>query len=246
MTTQSQNILIEARSFYRRVTGRRCSMNLVRLCRQEAKEEASEPEPKSNPLTLMSSAFQKSYRHTLNHEGGYADDPVDRGGETYKGIARNHHPEWPGWIRIDDHKARPGFPQSLRDDENLDQMIADFYKEHYWDSISLGQLQHENIAVEMFDIAVNMGTRTAAKMLQEALNLTNRNERDYPELAVDGIIGPITLSRVNGHRRPETVFKVLNGLQAERYLNIVRNDPSQEKFLAGWYNRVRMEPNYES
>lgn len=32
----------------------------------------------------------------LIHEGGYSNDPIDLGGETYKGIARNAHPNWQG------------------------------------------------------------------------------------------------------------------------------------------------------
>ena len=45
--------------------------------------------------------FNKAYKATMGHEGGYVDDPADKGGETYKGIARRYNPGWGGWKQID-------------------------------------------------------------------------------------------------------------------------------------------------
>ena len=36
--------------------------------------------------------FSDAYALTSAHEGGYVNDPVDRGGETYRGIARRYFP----------------------------------------------------------------------------------------------------------------------------------------------------------
>ena len=36
--------------------------------------------------------FKTSLARTLRWEGGYSDDPVDRGGETYRGISRKNFP----------------------------------------------------------------------------------------------------------------------------------------------------------
>ena len=38
--------------------------------------------------------FSEAFTQTAAHEGGYSNDPLDRGGETYRGIARVHHPDW--------------------------------------------------------------------------------------------------------------------------------------------------------
>jgi hypothetical protein len=39
----------------------------------------------------------------IYNEGGFKliDIAADRGGQTYAGIARNFHPNWPGWHCID-------------------------------------------------------------------------------------------------------------------------------------------------
>jgi lysozyme family protein len=47
----------------------------------------------------------------------------------------------------------------------------------------LDQYDEKN-AIELFDIAVNMGVATSAKTLQNALNLMNRNQ-SFPDLKVD-------------------------------------------------------------
>ncbi len=61
--------------------------------------------------------FDIAYRLTMKHEGGYANNKADRGGETYRGIARKFWSGWIGWPLVDDAKKQPGFPKSL--DENL-------------------------------------------------------------------------------------------------------------------------------
>lgn len=49
----------------------------------------------------MNENFLKSYDILIKHEGGYVNDPDDKGGETYKGIARKFNPDWKGWKIID-------------------------------------------------------------------------------------------------------------------------------------------------
>lgn len=36
--------------------------------------------------------FDKAHLEVMGNEGGYANNPVDAGGETYKGIARKFWP----------------------------------------------------------------------------------------------------------------------------------------------------------
>ena len=69
-------------------------------------------------------SFKEAWEETSAVEGGYVDDDDDRGGETYRGVARNFHPDWPGWDRIDAAKDDPGFPGILGEDESLDEAGA--------------------------------------------------------------------------------------------------------------------------
>ncbi|WP_126244125.1 glycoside hydrolase family 108 protein [Chitinophaga rhizosphaerae] len=184
--------------------------------------------------------FEPAYSITFQHEGGYVRNPKDRGGETMCGISRRNFPGWQGWRKIDEMKVGVGFPDNLLKDTELMLMVQNFYREEFWNSNRLGEIVHQPIANELFDTGVNMGVRTAARFLQTALNFANRSERDYKDLPVDGSIGPLTLDCVNRHRFITKIFNILNILQGERYLSLVRQDPTQEGFLLGWLNRIEI------
>src|SRR3712207_6059069 len=62
----------------------------------------------------IQTSFDIALERTLEFEGWYSKHPADPGGETYRGIARRHHPSWPGWALIDEAKQRPGFPGTLK------------------------------------------------------------------------------------------------------------------------------------
>lgn len=165
-------------------------------------------------------AFKEAFKVTIGHEGGYVNRGDDRGGETKYGVSSKWYPDL--------------------DIKNLTLADAEaIYKKEYWDvkNLRLGNIENEAIAIELFDTAVNMGPRTAGRMLQEALNLMNRDGKKFPDLSVDGSIGPntlITMEKVD----PKVLLKVLNGLQFMKYVEIVRNDPEQEINFVGWMKRV--------
>ena len=187
--------------------------------------------------------FKIAYDITMGHEGGYANDPNDNGGETYKGVARKFHPNWPGWVAIDKIKSTLGKSTDIINkhaglDAGLQFAIQSFYKTQFWDIINLDKITNQNIANELFDIGVNMGPGVAAKFLQESLNLCNNGSKLYPNLVVDGTVGPKTISCLNNHLKPNLVLKTLNLLQGEKYLKIVRNNEVQERFWNSWLSRV--------
>ena len=181
--------------------------------------------------------FKTAYKITMAHEGGYANNPADTGGETWKGIARKKHPGWPGWVLVD--KAKNGdFPANLHSVKGLQDMVESFYKSKFWDYLKLDQVNNQKIANELFDTAVNMGQGIAALFLQRSLNVSNRNGKDYADLQLDGNIGPVTISTLNNHPRQEQVLKLLNTLQGAKYIGICEANPSQEIFLTSWLSRV--------
>ena len=116
------------------------------------------------------SYFLDAYAVTLHHEGGYVNDPDDRGGETYKGISRVYNPSWDGWLSIDLEKNEHDFPKSLENNNALQNSVKKFYKLKYFDPYR-GDDMPQGLAMEMFDTSVNMGVGRAVKFLQIALNV---------------------------------------------------------------------------
>jgi lysozyme family protein len=92
----------------------------------------------------------------------------------------------------------------------------------------------------LFDTGVNMGPAVAVAFLQRALNALNRGARDYPDILLDGRIGPQTLRALDGFLATrgaagETVLlKALEALQGERYVSLAERRPANEAFLYGW------------
>lgn len=183
--------------------------------------------------------FLLAFKETLAHEGGYVNNPNDRGGETYKGIARKFHPNWKGWAIIDDMKRMNGFQAKHLDaNQMLQNMVQDFYKSEFWDKMNLDSVNDQRIATELFDTGVNMGIGMSGKFLQRVLNVANKGEQYYPNLKVDGDVGKTTVAALNKHPMPDNILKGLNALQGARYIEICEANPSQEVFLNGWMKRV--------
>ena len=186
--------------------------------------------------------FKEAYAITSAHEGGYVNDPVDRGGETYRGIARVHHPEWSGWRRIDTARRKAGFPRSLNADRTLQNNVKAFYKKAYWDRFKGDDIPDQAVANELYDTGVNMGVRRAVRFLQSSLNLLNRNQRDYEDLIVDGLLGRKSLDALakllRKDRGSDALVKMMNIQQGARYVEIMASDSSQERFARGWIKRA--------
>ena len=189
--------------------------------------------------------FEIAFGETEMHEGGYVNDPVDRGGETYRGIARNYHANWPGWRIIDHLKAtQPDeFKRQIEDHQGLIDMTKRLYRSQFWDPIQGGKIPNQSLANKIFDTGVNQGVASSVGYLQESLNLLNRNQQNYPDIKVDKKMGPITLKSLqaflkleSGH--PDYLLKLLNLMQAAKYLETMRRDSTQERFARGWLNRV--------
>jgi len=191
-------------------------------------------------------AFEKAFKFTISFEGGYANDPNDYGGETIAGISRVYWPKWSGWRKIDAAKSQPNFPSSLYDNEELIESVKNFYRLNFWnpikgDDLAAGSI---DIAAEAFDAGVNMGTGRAAKFIQTALNIFNRNGASYSEIVVDGAIGGATLGAYNSFLRrddPQLFLKAMLIQRGAFYGKRAVEDSSQERFIRGWLNRLTID-----
>jgi lysozyme family protein len=178
------------------------------------------------------------FKVTVSFEGGYVNDPDDSGGETYKGISRKSHPNWPGWAKVDAAKAQVGTKASaidrfLASDQGLKDLVAKLYKDVYWTPLDGNPEFPDRIKQKLFDTSVNMGQRAAVKILQKALNLSGER------LAVDGFIGPLTRKTAN---EAKDVLKNFVKCQSDYYRSLVAKNPKNKKFLTGWLNRASWVP----
>ena len=178
----------------------------------------------------MTTAFQKAFVHTVGVEGGYSNDPADPGKATKFGIT--------------ERVAREnGYQGDMRD---LPLEFAEgVYRAKYWELIHLDVVStlSEPIAIELFDTAVNCGVAFAAKSFQQALNAFNREQRDYEDIEVDGLIGPATvralrgLLALRGVEGEQVFLTALNTLQGAYYIQIAERRPASEKFIYGWFKQ---------
>jgi lysozyme family protein len=185
--------------------------------------------------------FEIAEKITGGNEGGYANNPADRGGETYAGIARKFWPNWAGWKTIDKYKAQyVGLNKPMRDkyslahwinsstkvtSEPIHLLVSSFYKQNFWDVNKLDLIKDQQLANTVYDFSVNSGTVKAAKYLQQVAGVTQ-----------DGKIGPATIAAINV-MKPALAHEYYNALRESFYLSIAKGN--QVEFLKGWLKRLK-------
>lgn len=175
----------------------------------------------------MTLPVDKMIQEVIKVEGGYCNDPHDKGGETNYGItiATACANGYTGDMRT--------MPLSV---------AAEIYKKQYYYAPRVDKIEKlsEAIAAELFDTGVNMGVGTAGKFLQRVLNSLNNQQKLYQDLVVDGGIGDKTVAaldawlKAKGASGEKVVANALNCLQGARYIEIAEKNPTQEVFVYGW------------
>lgn len=184
---------------------------------------------KCDPIMTL---FDQFIEELLKKEGGYVNDSRDSGGATKYGIteavARAAGWQWP----------MNRFPLSF---------AKDIYKAKYWDALRLDEVQNlcPALCLKLADIGVNMGTGQAGTFLQRLLNSLNNEGKLYPDIKVDGSVGPATIGTLKKYltvraQHGETVMvKALNCLQGAFYITLAERRQKDEAFLYGWLlNRI--------
>lgn len=119
----------------------------------------------------------------VSREGGFVDDPADRGGPTKFGVtihtmrALGLDLDHDGDVDTDDVKLL-----------TVDQAV-DIFKKNYYEKPKISMLP-EAIRASVFDMQVNAGSR-AVKLLQQAVN-----DAGFGPIGVDGGIGKNTAGAV--------------------------------------------------
>lgn len=159
--------------------------------------------------------FEKALEAVLRHEGGYVNDPKDKGGETKFGISKRAYP----YLNI----------KALTKTD-----AARIYKADYWDRGRYGMIDDFLIAGRCFDLGVNCGVSRSIKFLQRAYNTVRYGYGyNFLGLSVDGIMGQKTAAAVNGYKSQCALYEALVGIARDYYRSL-----NQPRFLNGWMNRL--------
>lgn len=169
--------------------------------------------------------FEKAYHDVIQpNEGGYVNNPNDKGGETYAGIARKFNPNWTGWTYIDFKKKTSGTIKRNTKFPDIEYLVIEFYKNR-WNGLRLDEIKNQKVAEFIFDFHVHSQT-TGIKILQKVLGIKQ-----------DGKIGNQTITAINAANQS----RLLNDLIEARKTflkSLAEKDPTQETFLDGWLSRV--------
>lgn len=156
----------------------------------------------------------------LRWEGGFVNDPVDKGGATNMGVtigtwrSVGYDKDGDGDIDVDD--------LHLLDKEDVIERVL---RPHYWNRWRADEILNQSVANILVDWVWASGTH-GIKRPQHILGVTP-----------DGIVGPKTLAAVNSMDPMELHFRIKND-RIKFIDEICRRDPSQERFRKGWMNRI--------
>lgn len=151
----------------------------------------------------------------LRWEGGFVNDPLDRGGATNKGITIGTFRRFYG------KEATVEQLKQITDDQWLR-----IFKEGYWNPWKADQIKNQSIANIVVDWAWASGPVTAIKQVQRILGVVD-----------DGVVGPKTLAAINSADQ-QTLFAEIHVARLKFVENIVQKNPTQVRFLKGWKNRI--------
>lgn len=157
----------------------------------------------------------------LKWEGGFVNDPVDRGGATNKGITLATYKALGKWDNNKDGKI---------DEKDLKLLSEDqwykIYKQSFWDKWRADEIKNQSIANILVDWVWTSG-KYGITNVQKVLGVKD-----------DGIVGLKTIAAVNNYKNQKELFNKIKDARLKFVENIVKNNPSQKKFINGWKRRI--------
>ena len=171
--------------------------------------------------------FSKISSVILRHEGGYVNDPNDRGGETNMGITIA---TWRAYAPID-----LGIEATSSTLRNMTKEQAEIiYYNHYWEPKGFCKLENTKVALMVYDWTITSGR--AVKQIRKMLHDEYNNR-----LIVNNIMDDDMIHCINAVENQEQLLSRIAEIRKDYYrsLTITNGEPNaQIKFLNGWINRV--------
>lgn len=162
------------------------------------------------------SNFPAAISIVFQHEGGYVDNPYDKGGPTNFGISQRSYSHF---------LKRPVSDEEMKNMTRV--QAADLYIIMFWSPMDLDAIENEKVAVCLFDMAVLMGPKTAIALMQESI----RSPQE-------------TIAQINADSDPIGLCRVFLQHCQVHFLDIVAKNNSQTIFLRGWISRTHDLQNY--
>ena len=155
----------------------------------------------------------------LKWEGGFSDDPIDRGGATNMGVTIRT------WRQV-------GYDKDGDQDIDVDDLClltredaTMVLKHFYWNRWRADEIQSQAIASILVDWVWCSG-KWGIIIPQRILGVE-----------VDGIVGQDTLQAVN-ESGPKDLHRKIFDARLRFIRRIIIRDPSQKRFQRGWINRL--------
>lgn len=151
-------------------------------------------------------------------EGGFVNDPADKGGATNMGITIG---TWKsvGYDKNKDAKI------DEKDIKLLDKKDFEAVLLKYWNKWKADEIKNQSVANILVDWYWGSG-KWGILIPQRLLGVTD-----------DGIVGKMTIGRLNEMNQEQFFNKIVEA--RKKFLNdIVKNNPSQKRFIKGWLNRL--------
>ena len=177
-------------------------------------------------LAKPQASFLEAFAFIKGHEGHYANDVSDRGGETYTGITRKWNRDWKGWKFID--QAKP-----LRQNDSVGGLVPHYVLDYYltiWVREGFYMIRDQQVANYVMDFRLNgtIGTMITKRVMREM----------GAKIVVNNVMDEATCIQMNRLDKKE-FLKRLSNRRVQFYQNVARRDPSQKKFLNHWLYRAR-------
>lgn len=155
----------------------------------------------------------------LSFEGGYVNNPYDRGGATKYGITLN---TWKlcGYDKNNDHKIDTTDIKLLNGND-----FQYILKNKFWDKCKASYINDQSVANILVDWYWASG-KYAITNIQRIL-----------KIAQDGIIGQNTIRAIN-NTQPQQLFNLIKQARINFIGRIIENKPSQKIFYNGWLRRI--------
>lgn len=189
-------------------------------------------------MSTYSLGFEIAYEGTMENEGfgELTNHKFDPGQQTWSGISRRYHRSWPGWDLIDS-----GLHLNPDGRRKLFALQKEFYYHEFWRPIDGENLAfiHLDISTKVFDVAVHRSVETGSEYLQRTLNVLNYGAKIYPNLRVDGHIGPRTIAALLTcvkYHEIRTIINWIRVMHGADMVNFMEGSEDRES-LPGLANR---------